>query len=338
MVCGTERSYNYISDCSAKELFLRPAQQNSYLHCESHSSFGESPTPPTTKMESPREMDKRKEDGETKGSGDSKEYQEDITRDAPKKRKLKQKESREDLGNATKKAKNVGVPPNLVNVGGETTEARRESHKIIEQKRRQKINDKINELRELLNYPDGSHNKAVVLQAAVDNIKNLKLVCSKLLASHRQLQEDYLNILVENEKLRKLNTFDSSQPNPQQYSGILEKEGSDDAPSGIQHSLLQHAAALKKKGIISDSRLPDLNMSFLYDEVPSSLPYPANNGPSPHFHFPNGTTTPTTTRDFQPNGAIPYGQEALLHAVNTDNLRQPNRHFSHKEQDHTIRT
>ncbi len=29
---------------------------------------------------------------------------------------------------------------------------------------------------ELLNYPDGSQNKAVVLQAAVDNIKNLKVI------------------------------------------------------------------------------------------------------------------------------------------------------------------
>jgi hypothetical protein len=48
----------------------------------------------------------------------------------------------------------------------ESAEARKESHKLIEQKRRQKINEKINELRELLNYPDASQNKAVVLQAA----------------------------------------------------------------------------------------------------------------------------------------------------------------------------
>jgi len=73
---------------------------------------------------------------------------------------------------------------------GETSEARRESHKIIEQKRRQKINDKINELRELLNYPDGSQNKAVVLQAAVDNIKNLKLYaanCCRVIDSFKRI-------------------------------------------------------------------------------------------------------------------------------------------------------
>lgn len=86
----------------------------------------------------------------------------------------------------------------------ETTEARRESHKIIEQKRRQKINEKINELRELLNYPDGTQNKAVVLQAAVDNIRNLKVLCAKLLASHRQLQEDYVQVVHENERLKKI--------------------------------------------------------------------------------------------------------------------------------------
>jgi len=85
----------------------------------------------------------------------------------------------------------------------DTSEARKESHKMIERKRREKINVKINELRELLNYPDGSQNKAVVLQAAVDNIKNLKVVCGKLLSSHQQLQEEYLHILQENERLRK---------------------------------------------------------------------------------------------------------------------------------------
>lgn len=60
------------------------------------------------------------------------------------------------------------------------TEARRESHKIIEQRRRQKISEKINELRELLNYPEGVQNKAVVLQAAVENIKNLKVYITHL--------------------------------------------------------------------------------------------------------------------------------------------------------------
>jgi hypothetical protein len=75
---------------------------------------------------------------------------------------------------------------------------------LIEQKRRQRINEKINELRELLNYPDGSQNKAVVLQAAVENIRYLKLACTKMIHHHRQLQEEHVQLLQENERLRKM--------------------------------------------------------------------------------------------------------------------------------------
>jgi len=127
---------------------------------------------------------------------------------------------------------------------GETSEARRESHKIIEQKRRQKINDKINELRELLNYPDGSQNKAVVLQAAVDNIKNLKLVCTKLLSAHRQLQEEYLHILGENERLIK-------------------------SPDGFISPLQNYSdKKIQDMGSFSSSelRLSDMSIPYLYDD------------------------------------------------------------------------
>jgi len=102
-----------------------------------------------------------------------------------------------------RREKNIGSSPN------ESSAARRESHKIIEQKRRQKINEKIAELRELLNYPDGSTNKAAILQAAVDNIKNLKIVCTKLLGHHKQLQEDYVHLLAENQRLQKGNGISS---------------------------------------------------------------------------------------------------------------------------------
>jgi len=97
-----------------------------------------------------------------------------------------------------KRKKGTSKTPN-----SEASEARRESHKIIEQKRRQKINEKINELRDVLNYPDGSQNKAIVLQAAVDNIRNLKTVCGRLIMYHRQVTDDYSLICQENEKLKK---------------------------------------------------------------------------------------------------------------------------------------
>jgi len=45
--------------------------------------------------------------------------------------------------------------------------------------------------------------KTVVLQAAVENIKTLRLVFGRVLHHHRQLQEEYLNLLNENERLRK---------------------------------------------------------------------------------------------------------------------------------------
>jgi len=121
--------------------------------------------------------------------------------------------------NPSKKRKSKGKTNNL-----ELSDARRESHKIIEQKRRQKINEKINELRELLNYPDGSQNKAVVLQAAVENIKNLKVVCSKLLAHHKQLQEEYMHLLGENDRLRKLSGANPSQTTDANTNISTEKE------------------------------------------------------------------------------------------------------------------
>jgi len=84
------------------------------------------------------------------------------------------------------------------------TEARKESHKLIEQKRRQRINEKIGELRELLNYPDGSQNKSVVLQAAVENIRYLKMACSRMLQHYRQMAEEHSQLVNENERLRKM--------------------------------------------------------------------------------------------------------------------------------------
>jgi hypothetical protein len=84
-------------------------------------------------------------------------------------------------------------------------DSRKESHKIIEQRRRQKINDKINELREVMNMPEGTQNKAIVLQGAVDSIKNLKVACGKLYQYYRQLQEEFVQVLQENDRLRKLN-------------------------------------------------------------------------------------------------------------------------------------
>jgi len=115
----------------------------------------------------------------------------------------------DDSNRGTKRRKGTAVAtrvphplPPLPPMPPVANEARRESHKIIEQRRRQKINEKINELRELLNYPEGVQNKAVVLQAAVEYIKNLKTVIGKMGDHNRQAQEDYIHLLHENERLK----------------------------------------------------------------------------------------------------------------------------------------
>ncbi len=43
-----------------------------------------------------------------------------------------------------------------------------------------------------------------MLQAAVDNIRYLKLACNKLLTHHRALQEEHAQVIQENERLRKI--------------------------------------------------------------------------------------------------------------------------------------
>eukprot|EP01117_Protostelium_nocturnum_P017791 TRINITY_DN7303_c0_g2_i1.p1 TRINITY_DN7303_c0_g2~~TRINITY_DN7303_c0_g2_i1.p1 ORF type:complete len:166 (+),score=45.69 TRINITY_DN7303_c0_g2_i1:125-622(+) len=83
-------------------------------------------------------------------------------------------------------------------------EARKENHKIVEQKRRMKINEKINELRELLELPNGTENKAVVLQFAAENIRSMKDMIQKLNDQSAQQQQEYIHLLHENEKLKSL--------------------------------------------------------------------------------------------------------------------------------------
>jgi len=289
--------------------------------------------------------------------------------DTTKKRKFKDGPQEDPSANlSTKAVVNKSLPitnGGVVSWGGmEGSEGsssnRKESHKIIEQKRRQKINDKINELRDLLNYPDGSHNKAVVLQAAVDNIKNLKLVCSKLLASHRQLQEDYLNILVENERITKLRPPHSTQ----QYEPLHKLRGDSEDMTGQQQQMEQGGAggsAGKKKGVPNSSSLerPDLSMSFLYDEIPSLYSSVASmsnmaaisnmgslssmgslsNLASMGSIFSKGYIG-NSTRDFGGNGpssnGVAYGQD--WSSIGSQNLSQGNCHIFAQDQDQTVRT
>src|SRR5690606_13594434 len=84
---------------------------------------------------------------------------------------------------------------------------KRTPHNVIEHRRREKINSKMEELRELLGSPYDRQNKAAVLEATIENIKNLRAICSKLLMHHKHLQQEYLLLLSEQER-----TFQRSNP------------------------------------------------------------------------------------------------------------------------------
>jgi len=152
-----------------------------------------------------------------------------------------QEDFMQEVANAEEKVLDTGKQPNIDDQNddkqlskrrkrgkNQDNDARRESHKLIEQKRRQRINEKINELRELLNYPDGSQNKSVVLQAAVENIRYLKMACSRMLQHYRQMQEEHLQLIGDNDRLRKvLEQQGIKPPDPTPLSQDADKANGD---------------------------------------------------------------------------------------------------------------
>ena len=68
------------------------------------------------------------------------------------------------------------------------TQRRKESHNATEQKRRQRINEKMKELQTLLPGSDPNADKATVLNAAIDHIKRLQAETEQLLSKKHQLE------------------------------------------------------------------------------------------------------------------------------------------------------
>jgi hypothetical protein len=68
------------------------------------------------------------------------------------------------------------------------TQRRKESHNATEQKRRQRINEKMKELQLLLPGPDANADKATVLNAAIDHIKRLTAETEQLAAKKQDLE------------------------------------------------------------------------------------------------------------------------------------------------------
>lgn len=95
----------------------------------------------------------------------------------------------------------------IVEAEGDSTSygPRKELHNATEKRRREKINYKINELREIIpqakNY---GNNKASVLQTAVEHIKQLNSNYNQLVATNRQLQETNTQLLNELRELHRL--------------------------------------------------------------------------------------------------------------------------------------
>jgi len=68
------------------------------------------------------------------------------------------------------------------------TQRRKESHNATEQKRRQRINEKMKELQLLLPGSDPNADKATVLNAAIDHIKRLQTDAEQLASRKHQLE------------------------------------------------------------------------------------------------------------------------------------------------------
>jgi len=81
------------------------------------------------------------------------------------------------------------------------TQRRKESHNATEQKRRQRINEKMKELQELLPGSDPNADKATVLNAAIDHIKRLQTDADQLAAKKHQLERANQELQEENEQL-----------------------------------------------------------------------------------------------------------------------------------------
>lgn len=69
------------------------------------------------------------------------------------------------------------------------TQRRKESHNATEQKRRQRINEKMKELQLLLPGSDPNADKATVLNTAIDHIKRLQSETDHLTAKKQQLEQ-----------------------------------------------------------------------------------------------------------------------------------------------------
>lgn len=114
------------------------------------------------------------------------------------KRKLKDAKD----GKLAKKGKKmIEEPPTEALTEGELAK-RRESHNATERRRREKINEKIDELRKLLPGAGKGVNKAAVLHQTAERMKSLQVLFNRLLTEKRRLESSRNELLEDVYRLR----------------------------------------------------------------------------------------------------------------------------------------
>jgi len=99
----------------------------------------------------------------------------------------------------------ISSPDNFSNEFGTGGEVRKEMHNATEKRRREKINTKINELRDLIpQCKIYGANKAAVLNHTVEYIKQINSNYTQLMATNRQLQDTNAQLLVELREMHRI--------------------------------------------------------------------------------------------------------------------------------------
>jgi len=117
-----------------------------------------------------------------------------------------------------KSKKDIEEPPLEALTEGEIAK-RRENHNATERRRREKINEKIDELRKLLPGGGKGVNKAAVLHQTAERMKSLQILFNRLLAEKRRLENSRNELLEDVYRLRTALThyqhgFNAAPPPP----------------------------------------------------------------------------------------------------------------------------
>lgn len=109
-------------------------------------------------------------------------------------------------------------------------------HSKGEQKGRQKINDKISELKELLpECQSGAANKAAVLRSAADQIRKYQYVCYQLFMSNMKIGDENNKVREEINRLRGLVGINPSMDTMDGAGGLSTRN---DAPLNIKPEIV----------------------------------------------------------------------------------------------------